>query len=957
MWNCTNLPTMIKQMRNSSEETSCYMRAFLAPLCWAILTSDSKSNVSSDDYEVLLSAAKPTLLNTPLKRIKLPRRVERVENMKKMMRMMCEVYDSMSEEQRTQVGRWGKEQITQKYFNCTQRLSSNSSSMSMESCKPSLKWLNLEALFLMGPYVGHLSPDDVDSSPEGKLKKQLLRSVTSTHNWTDSQVLHKMGSAVALLSPEQLSKIPRDKLKGVLKNLGPEITWKKEQLRTLIKKQLGDKKCEEVLGKELIVLQSAIEGVPSCMLKHVNAREVLDDPEGLKKVTQRMKKGQLKAMLQGLQEKVESSELVLKLPGPLLNMVALNVLDKEVMSLEQAENKTWSRPQAAFLVKKLHDGKQLHFRKLHSLLQGVTCKMIGMLADRGLQDMSQAMEETPQWISKARCLALKYFATLEAERPDYFKTITEEELDDIPSSLILQLPPPKVKSLPDAVCVVFINKMNTANLSLIPLRCPSRPALAQRALLCLLNGGNLFSLTEEDVSRMGPLLCELQPSQLWLMAPDVLSYSLQAMASCQHIPYRHRAELVELVKKTFGDPSDWSADTMESLGPLLLLDDDSVHALSNKPWMKAVIYFLKSHLIHISDALKKKLFDLSIPPSTPPNSNNETDNSTNTVSDNGPTVEVIEELGMLNVYWTATQLDEMSADTFRETVEIFGAISDFKEDQLIVLSQKITEVFGPASQVNESVVMQMGCIAQGFSNSDLEKLAFSLDTLEEIANCGWNESQMECVWKSVARRNNLTAQQLGAAEMVALDQFLCGLSSSELSQLNIDAFRDAMGSINGIQCSFKVAQQLKNLSVSAFGDPSTWTEATVSTLGNVVGEICSVFREAGLDASELASLDASLFSFLSVTSIPLILPNTLAALSVAQLEALGPDNAAMVTSEQGAALRDEQLAALERAVTRAGDAAPVQNLSEDSGAPSVSVEGILAYVKPLLFLLTGLLLL
>lgn len=37
------------------------------------------------------------------------------------MEMLMEVYDAMSEDQRTQVVRWVKEQITQKYFNCTTR--------------------------------------------------------------------------------------------------------------------------------------------------------------------------------------------------------------------------------------------------------------------------------------------------------------------------------------------------------------------------------------------------------------------------------------------------------------------------------------------------------------------------------------------------------------------------------------------------------------------------------------------------------------------------------------------------------------------------------------------------------------------------------------------------------------------------------------------------------------------
>lgn len=48
---------------------------------------------------------------------------------------------------------------------------------------------------------------------------------------------------------------------------------------------------------------------------------------------------------------------------------------------------------------------------------------------------------------------------------------------------------------------------------------------------------------------------------------------------------------------------------------------------------------------------------------------------------------------------------------------------------------------------------------------------------------------MESVWKGVAKYNNLTAQQLGAADMVALNRFICGLNSNEIEQLNMDAFK------------------------------------------------------------------------------------------------------------------------------------------------------------------------
>ncbi|XP_062279086.1 otoancorin [Scomber scombrus] len=1029
MWNCTHLSTMIKLMRNSSEASACYMQAFVAPLSWETLTTQAENNMDPDDYDTLLLAVKPVLLST--KRMTLPTRVEG-QNMKKMMKMLQGVYDPMSEDKRTQVVKWAKEQFTENYFNCSLR---PSRSTLMEHCKPSLKWLDLEALTMMGPYLSRLAPVDVDSSPKEKLceffrsarfrttfskvthvnpslgkkflqkvqecfsgqeefaehvdklgtlacyyngapdltpdlsrkllsqtadcdnpritklKKRLLKSVMSNTNDASGLTLNELGSMVTLLSPKQLSTIPSANIQEVLKTLGPNVRWTKAQLRTLVMKQLGNKKCKEVSYKELMALGSLVEGVPRCMLKHVKAREILSDTEGLKNISKRMRKGQLKAMLQGLRENVNPSELVQKLPGPLLHSISLNNLDNaNITSLDQVENKIWSLPQAAFIAKKMNDLKQLKYRRLSSVLQGLTCKMIDKAADRDVKDLAQAIEETPQWLSKVQtaCAARKLFTTLEKKRPNYFKAITVEELDEIPTSLLLHLPPLMVNNLTDSVCPVFLDKMEEANLSSLPLRSPSRPALTQRALLCLTKGTILSKLTIEAVSRLGPLLCELQPFQLRLMAPDVLYSSLQAMASCLHIPQRHRAPLIQLVNQTFGDPSDWSAETMESLGPLLLLDDDAISALPNKPWMKDVLYFLKPRLSQVSNALKKKLFYListsnGARKKREANSNSNTDSNPDSNSKK-PTVDVIEELGMSNIYWTADQLNAISVETFFTTVETLGSVSGYDADQLTVLSKKAIEAFGPVSQMNESAITQMGCIAQGFSDSDLEMFAFSMDTLEEIARCSWNESQMQPVWKGIAKHNNLIAQQLGAADMVALNRFICGLNASEIQQLNIDAFKDAVGSMDGIQCSFEIAQKLKSLAVSAFGEPSTWTEAQVSDLGNI---------NAGLNAAELASLDPSVFSFLRKTCITLIPPRNFAALSVAQLDALGPDNAAMVTSEQRAALNGKQLASLERALTG------TRGQTEDtgSGAPSLTVEGISAFMKPLLFLFTGFLLL
>lgn len=41
---------------------------------------------------------------------------------------------------------------------------------SMPPCKPSVKWLTVEVLTMMGPFLSHLTADDVDSSPKEKVK-------------------------------------------------------------------------------------------------------------------------------------------------------------------------------------------------------------------------------------------------------------------------------------------------------------------------------------------------------------------------------------------------------------------------------------------------------------------------------------------------------------------------------------------------------------------------------------------------------------------------------------------------------------------------------------------------------------------------------------------------------------------------------------------------------------------
>lgn len=59
-------------------------------------------------------------------------------------------------------------------------------------------------------------------------------------------------------------------------------------------------------GEELKALQSVAEGLPNCVLKHVKAQEILNDTDALRNISKRLRKGQLKALLQGVSKEREA---------------------------------------------------------------------------------------------------------------------------------------------------------------------------------------------------------------------------------------------------------------------------------------------------------------------------------------------------------------------------------------------------------------------------------------------------------------------------------------------------------------------------------------------------------------------------------------------------------------------------------------------------------------------------
>uniref|UniRef100_A0A8C1DW98 Otoancorin n=1 Tax=Cyprinus carpio carpio TaxID=630221 RepID=A0A8C1DW98_CYPCA len=768
-----------------------------------------------------------------------------------------------------------------------------------------------------------LSQIDTCNNPDiDKVKRQLVQKILEKDDHSSSpEILLSLGSAVSVLPLSRLSHFTSEDLNNTLTSLS-QASWSPAQAKTLAKKLLETAK--NISGEKLLSLGTMVRGVASSLLKNVKAEGLLGN-EALKTMSEKMSSLQRTALLEAFRRDVNASELVKRLPVSLLSSLSLSTLEKaDLSSVDQLQGRGWTRAQSAFLLKKIW-GNRINLgelRKLGQAVQGVTCEMIEKINRTDALEMAQIINESCAWLSRVqiRCTARKLFSSLEEQRPGYFSNINNSELQSIPAMLLIHLPVEKIQNLSDAVCPAFMEMMKQVNLSSLPNSSPARYALTKRAIGCL--KGNVSDLSAAEVLTLGPLVCELDPVWISSLNPPALNSTLKALVSCQYIQQQHREHLFRLLTTTYGDPANWSEEDMRVLGPLLLLNDTVIEKLPAKSWIKSYLSDLMDSLPSQpllplpkefrswSDlsALHRKLFELKTRSTLLNRRKRELAVVPNTVVSTliEPTLTYIEDLKQWNVYWTPTQLSKMTVQTFKDAVPTLGEITNYSTEQLAALRAKTLEAWQSVSMLNESQIANLGCICQSFSADELANLSIaSLDTLETLTACNFTQTQRTAVWQAYERVAGISVAGLGRLEMVGLGQFICGLQPGQIDQLSSPSFREAVEAVGRVPCPLNLRERLKEKAVAAFGKPETWTEAQVSIMGNII---------AGLSVVELGSLNSTVLPFIQPSAIPLIPSERLAALSVSQLKALGPDNAAVVTEAQRAGLRVDQRVALDEAM-------------------------------------------
>ncbi|XP_061104333.1 otoancorin [Conger conger] len=792
-----------------------------------------------------------------------------------------------------------------------------------------------------------------ENSESRKLKKKLVMNALSQGQGSLSpELLESLGSEASVVPVNMLSQVKRSDIKKILTSMS-EVVWKQSQARVLAKKLLQ----ENVSASDLLDMGNLVIGVNVKVLRKVEFQQL--ETGNLEKLCKRLNKLQMAAVVDELRSKLNESQLVSTMPASQRNKLSLTTLTRaRLSSLDQLTGTNWTRSQSVVVLKMVMRGslRADDIKKMKSAVQGVTCRMINDTNQSDVLGVSQALTGSTQWLSRtqANCAAEKLYSTLEKQRKGYFSDITDTELDAIPTALLIYMPVTAISGLPDAVCSRFLDKMSQANLSTLPLSSFARSTLTNRSLACL--GENMSDLSSDNITRLGTLVCELGPSHLSSLAADAQNTTLSALAKCDQINGSHSGAIINLLKERYGEPSDWSSSTMESFGRVLLLDDSEIRSLTYKSWLKETLLDIVDSLptglsktapkeFRIGPDLStvlKKLFDL-ITYSAPASPESRRKRA---ACENAPESSEIVDLEQANVHWSADELNCISAEVFNSSVQILGEVVGYGPEQLVALKNKVDEVWGTPDSLTEDQVSQLGCVTQGYNNEQLKQLKItSLDTLNMLSMCSWTQEQREAMWQGYVDRNSQTVEALGTVEMVALDQFICGLSLNELQNLATDAFREAVAEVGSVECPLSSTEVLKDKAVLVFGSPDSWTEAEVNSMGNII---------AGLTESELQNLMESVMPFISQTAIPLIPPNRLAALSVSQLQAFSPDNAAMVTTAQRESLSQDQRDALDQTlgvrIFRTQTSTQSPPVLTQGGASRVGIVGTLVFLQQFLFL-------
>ncbi|XP_078605556.1 otoancorin-like isoform X1 [Branchiostoma floridae x Branchiostoma japonicum] len=761
------------------------------------------------------------------------------------------------------------------------------------------------------------------SRPGRKLAQRIAKSLIPAPASASVTDLRNVGPAIVGLSVSDLRQLQGRRVFDAISELSQAQGLSRAQAQTLLQKYV-DGKGSAVTTADLTRLGTIAAAVDSGTLAQFTQQGLQGSLSTLIGSAHRMTPAQRKAIVKKIVG--NSPDSVVNDLGPLISDLSLGSV-KNVFPSQQdiptLATLPWSQAQAANLIKRIKESRQLTpalVGTFGTLLRGIRCPDMD---DVALQDIVEVVVTLYDYVDQLPrgvrvCLANATQVAMNITLKSGRVTGSTGAVATVPGHVIAEMRYEILASIPRPDCSDVFRKIGKLDMSHFPLWYQRN--ITALALTCLgKQKGQQYRLDATDVDVLGRFLCHID--DFFKITEDAVLDAINILKECQCFTYRQREAVKDLIKTAFGNNARWwTSSELGQAGPLLHLLDGDIQRISQDALLDAIDQVLpvpqdNRDIINANRSTDRDCLAVK--------RNNNLYRRVITAVARGRTSPIpprnrrqtlqapllcdqVQLLGDAVVQLTEQQVTYMENREFLDCLEVFGAAransTDWDSYMLRILRIKtFAAAGGTVQQLTPDIMARVGRIAVTFSPGDLAALNYgNIDSVYGIAkHSNYSKQQLESAFRAFLNQNGNDVSALTERQLIGLGNFLCGMTTSQVSQINLGAFSDAVSSIGMLtDCDDARLTALRRLAGRLYGAPNTWGQDTILELGVVA---------AGLSSSELSGLHEDRLRAITPLAISVISPNKFrSAFSVWGLGRLGPSQAMAVTDTQLRALSQAQ---------------------------------------------------
>ncbi|XP_065540888.1 mesothelin-like isoform X1 [Lathamus discolor] len=622
---------------------------------------------------------------------------------------------------------------------------------------------------------------------------QVASSLVRKFEHLPPEILRGLGQAAVGLSISSIENSIRDEdLEASIPALGKVHGWNAEQSSTIINKLL--RSGYQILdGQSLAKLGSLVAGLNSSTLRSLSSEVILEAIKLPEFVEQMLPLPS--ALKMALVEKLSSSvhhpaDLVKYIPDALASYIpkSLLVFGEEKPNIQDINNKTWTREQAAMFFSDIIKTEPDFSRLSQSVLQGFTCAAANEVGEERFQELAKVMKKKNVKLGEDQLNCLVKMVTLHG---------IPKDLDSYPKDLLLFLSPSDYAAT--GSCRQYFANIEEANLDLLQRESSQRKQLLLEALACLRIPGT--QVTEANAEVLGRLVCDLGGEYITSSGGNLL----KQLSKCDSfLPDQEEAirSIISSGNTTFGPPAAWSAFTLNELSGLIPVFDHSI--LQQIP-KNALTVWLKN-FAHDSPLSREEL--ATVVEELLPTRHKRADGC----PPEKQITETVLEDDLMPLSYSPEELRACLKNVSVENHLSQMLTYAFSVQQLAVLKEHLDETYPDGYP--ESLLFKLGSLISFVTPEDVSKWNISsADTLAGLLRNEPLDDQASVIIKRyIDLGNPLNVTALNAIGT----RYMCLLNETELKMIDSSTLK--LASLNLSACSERTKEILYAKAKSAFSD-------------------------------------------------------------------------------------------------------------------------------------------